>query len=181
MELLIVRHAIAAKRNAWRWPNDRDRPLTADGVRSARRAAAGLARLMPRPGKLLSSPLTRARATADILTQEARWPRATVSALLSPGADPVKLLGFLGGLRIARIAVVGHEPDLGRLIAQCLSGNAAGAAFRLRKMGAARVVFRGRARPHSGELVSLLPPKVLRAARRKKKLNASRARGSVRA
>jgi phosphohistidine phosphatase len=168
MELVIVRHAVAAARNAWRWPDDRERPLTARGMARARRAAAGLARLVPRPAQLFTSPLQRASATAAILTDVAGWPRARLSALLAPGVDPAKVLAMLGALRGTRIAVVGHEPDLGQLIALCLPGKAAGAAFRLRKLGIARVVFPGAARAGRGELVSLLPPKVLRAARRGK-------------
>jgi phosphohistidine phosphatase len=181
MELLLVRHAIAAERNVWRWPNDADRPLTPHGVQRAKRAAAGLAGLVPRPVQLLTSPLQRARATADILSEVAGWPRPTVNSLLSPGVEASKVLAFLGRLRARRIAIVGHEPELGKLIAACLPGKATGAAFRLRKMGVARVVFRSAARAQCGELAALLLPKALRAARPKKTKTVARRRRSVRA
>ena len=64
MELLIVRHAIAFPRDAGRWPDDTGRPLTVEGVKRARRAAAGLKRIVKRPTLVLTSPLVRARETA---------------------------------------------------------------------------------------------------------------------
>lgn len=163
MELLIVRHAIAFERNDRRWPDDGARPLSPRGVSRARRAAAGLRRMTERPTRVLTSPLERARQTAAILTAQAGWPRAVESALLLPGAPPEALLGALARLRERRVAVVGHQPDLGRLLAACLAGNAG--AFELRKMGVALVAFPAAARAGLGELLWLVPPRLLRAAR----------------
>jgi phosphohistidine phosphatase len=165
MELLIVRHAIAFERNDKRWPDDGDRPLSPRGVTRARSAAAGLRRMTERPTRVLTSPLERARQTAAILTAQAGWPRAVESALLLPGSSPEALLGALARLRERRIAVVGHQPDLGRLLAACLAGNAGSGAFELRKMGVALVAFPAVARGGRGELRWLVPPRLLRAAR----------------
>jgi phosphohistidine phosphatase len=165
MELLIVRHAIAYERNARRWPDDRERPLSPRGRLRGREAAAGLRLLTERPLQLLTSPLLRARETAALLTQVARWPRAVVCPQLAPGTDPQLLIALLGRLRGARVAMVGHEPDLSRLLAACLRGGADAAAFGLKKMGVARVDFRGTPQRGRGELAWLLPPKALRAAR----------------
>ncbi|HSY06618.1 MAG TPA: histidine phosphatase family protein [Steroidobacteraceae bacterium] len=164
MELLIVRHAIASERDAQRWPDDGGRPLSVRGLARAQRAAAGIRRIVPRPASVLMSPLERARQTAVVLTQFAGWPRAAECALLRPGASPEALLALLAGSRARRIAVIGHQPHLGRLLAACLAGGAAGRAFRLRKMGIALVSFRGAVAPGQGELLGLLPPKLLRAA-----------------
>jgi phosphohistidine phosphatase len=163
MELLIVRHAIAFERNARRWPDDSERPLSPRGMMRGRRAAAGLKRLTPPPQRLLSSPLERARQTAAILTQFAGWPRASLCPLLMPGSSPQELLALLGRSREARIAVVGHQPDLGRLLGACLPGSVGSAAFELRKIGVALLRFPGAARSGSGELCWLVPPRVLRA------------------
>jgi len=166
MELLIVRHAIAFERNARRWADDGKRPLSPRGAGRARRAAAGLRRLTDPPARVLTSPLERTRQTAAILTKQASWPRAVESPLLLPGASPEALLGELARLRERRVAVVGHQPDLGRLLALCLGGNTGGgSAFELRKMGAALVAFPGAARAGRGELLWLVPPRLLRAAR----------------
>jgi len=165
MELLIVRHAIACERDPKRWPEDGARPLSARGVTRARRTAAGLRKLALRPVRVLASPLERTRQTAAILTQYAAWPRATPCLQLLPGAAPEELLALLARTRGQRLAVIGHQPDLGLLIAACLPGSASSAAFELRKMAVALIVFPGAPRAGRGELRWLVPPKLLRAIR----------------
>ena len=165
MELLVVRHGIACERNAKRWPDDGERPLSPEGVTRARRAAAGLKRIAPRPTRLLTSPLRRTEQTAAILTEFAGWPRASACPLLLPGSSPQALLALLARGQDQLVAVVGHQPDLGRLLATCLPGHAGSAAFEFRKMGVALVAFHGAPRPGQGELRWLLPPRLLRAAR----------------
>jgi len=164
MELLIVRHAIAFERNARRWPDDGERPLTPRGVQRARQAAAGLRVLARRPARVLTSPLLRARQTAALLAQIAHWPPAAECAQLDPDAAPQALLSLLARARHTAVAVVGHEPHVSRLLATCLCGASEDAAFRFKKMGAALVRFRGSAQRGQGELVWLLPPRALRAA-----------------
>lgn len=166
MELLIVRHAIAHERDPARWADDRARPLTAPGIKRARRAAAGLKELIAPPERVLTSPLTRAEQTAQLLREAAGWPPAKVCALLAPGGSPAALLALLAGERIARAAVVGHQPDLGKLLALCLPGPAE-AAFELRKMGVALVSFAGAPRAGRGTLQCLVAPRLLRAAARR--------------
>ena len=165
MELLIVRHAIACERNPRRWPDDAARPLSPRGALRARRAAAGLRKLSVRPGRVLASPLVRTRQTAEILAQYAGWPRAIPCPPLVPGGSPQELLALLARTRGRRVAVIGHQPDLGRLIALCLPGSAGSAAFELRKMAIASIAFTGTPRAGQGELRWLVPPKLLRAVR----------------
>src|SRR5215475_9433444 len=121
MDLLIVRHAIAYDRDRARWHDDAERPLSPAGIRRARKAAAGLKELTPRPGRLLSSPLVRARETAKILTQVAGWPEAEEVPELSPGEPVLAVLSLLAGDRNKAadrkhlkdrnqiVAVVGHQ------------------------------------------------------------------------
>jgi phosphohistidine phosphatase len=165
MELLIVRHAIAFERDEKRWPDDGARPLSPRGVMRARRAAAGLKRLAVRPVRVLASPLERTQQSAAILTQYAGWPKALPCPQLLPGGSPQELLAVLARTRGQRLAVVGHEPDLGRLIAVCLPGSAGSAAFELRKMAVALIAFAGAPRAGQGELRWLVPPRILRAIR----------------
>ena len=165
MELLIVRHAIAYERNAKRWPDDGARPLSPRGVMRARRAAAGLRKLALRPVRVLASPLERTQQTAAILAQYGGWPKPLPCPLLLPGSSPQELLALLARTRGQRLAVVGHQPDLGRLIAVCLPGGAGSAAFELRKMAVALIAFDGAPRAGQGELRWLVPPKLLRAVR----------------
>src|SRR5439155_23799609 len=65
MRLLIVRHGIAVAHGTPKVPED-ERPLTPRGAKRFRAAARGLARICRRPDVLLTSPLVRARQTADI-------------------------------------------------------------------------------------------------------------------
>lgn len=165
MELLIVRHAIAFDRDAHRWPDDDERPLSARGMARARKAAVGLKGITGRPTRVLTSPLLRARQTAAILTQAAGWPRAIQCHQLAPGVALAELLALIGRSRDERLAVVGHEPGLGNLMSACLPGSARTAAFSLRKMGVALLEFKGVPRAGRGELLWFLPPRVLRAIR----------------
>lgn len=166
MELLILRHAIAFPRDASRWPDDAERPLTAAGARKARRAAAGLKRIAARPQRVLTSPLVRARDTARIFAQSGRWPKAVECAALAPEGDPEAVLAALRrqGAKADCLAVVGHQPQLGRLLALCLRGEAHAAAFELRKSAVACLRFEGPPRAGRGLLIALLPPRALRKA-----------------
>ena len=162
MELLIVRHAIACERDAKRWPDDSERPLSPRGAARAGKAAAGLKVIAARPARVLSSPLLRTRQTAAILSARAGWPAAVECPQLLPGATPEALLAVLRRMPERCIALVGHEPGLGRLLEVCLSGNARGRAYALKKLGAALLEFPGAARAGGARLVWLAPPKMLR-------------------
>jgi phosphohistidine phosphatase len=163
MELLIVRHAIACERNARRWPDDGERPLSARGTSRGRRAAAGLKVIAPPPARVLVSPLRRAQQTAAILAERAGWPAAVECRQLLPGATPEALLALLTRLPDKRIALVGHEPGLGRLLEVCLGGSTHGRAYALKKLGAALLEFPGAVRAGGGRLIWLAPPRMLRA------------------
>ena len=164
VELLILRHAIAFPRDAKRWPDDTERPLTMEGVKRARRAAAGLKRIATRPTLVLTSPLVRARDTAAIFRQAARWPQAEHSDALTPGAPPEAVLEVLRrrGAKAGCVAVVGHQPHLGRLLALCLRGDARSEAFELKKGAVVCVRFEGTPRARQGVLTGLYQPRTLR-------------------
>lgn len=164
MELIILRHAIAFPRDAKRWPDDTQRPLTLEGVKRARRAAVGLKRIAKWPSLVLTSPLVRARDTAAIFTQAARWPEAVECAALSPGGSPEGVMETLKrqGTKIECAAIVGHQPHLGRLLALCLQGDARADAFELKKSAVVCVQFEGPVRASLGILEWSLPPRILR-------------------
>jgi phosphohistidine phosphatase len=161
-ELFVVRHAIAHERNAARWPNDDARPLTDEGVQKFRQAARGLARLFTAPEESLTSPLIRARQTAAILEERAAFPPAIELEALRPDANLAALLSALSKRRAARIAVVGHEPDLSQLIGALLGGVAARPLLEMKKGAVAQLAFAQRIEAGGGHLIALLPPRVLR-------------------
>ncbi|MGH8276216.1 MAG: SixA phosphatase family protein, partial [Steroidobacteraceae bacterium] len=122
-------------------------------------------RVAPRPVRVLVSPVLRARQTAAILTEFGGWPRAAECAALAPGSSPEALFAALRRLPDPCIAVVGHEPGLGRVLAASLCGTGRAPAFGLKKMGAARLSFQGGACAGEARLAWLVPPGMLRAAR----------------
>jgi phosphohistidine phosphatase len=166
MDLLIVRHAIAFERNARRWRDDRRRPLTPQGIQKFKKAAKGLKRLVVAPQQVLTSPYVRARQTADLLTDVAKWPRASNCAALGHGGSPDDVILELRKLASRRVALVGHEPDLSRLISYCIAKADARVAIELKKGGAACLVFASKPRVGGAQLQWLATPRSLRALRR---------------
>jgi phosphohistidine phosphatase len=167
MHLYLVRHAIAAEHDARHWPDDRQRPLTAAGARRFKRMAGSLVALIKAGGKvdrLITSPLVRARATAMLL-HKAGLPDPIEESVLAPGRTAARVLAVLRAHDARSIVVVGHEPDLGRLLAVCIAGPDVKLSLRFRKGGAACLSFAGAPRVGEATLEWLLPPKALRALR----------------
>ncbi len=120
-ELYLIRHAIAAERGD-AWPDDDKRPLTEDGIARMRKAARGLARLDVTVDVILTSPLVRARQTAEIVAAalDAR-PALVVMESLAPGAAYAAFVAELEKhARKSRLALVGHEPGLGELASRLI-------------------------------------------------------------
>jgi phosphohistidine phosphatase len=159
MKLLIIRHAIAVQRGT---PDIADelRPLTPRGEKRFRRAARGLAKACSRPDALLTSPLLRARQTADIAA--AAWKRlAPVEVPALASGDDEGLEGVLATYAAeATIAIVGHEPHLSALLGR-LVGSGLPDRLTFRKGGAALVELPSRL-GEGGKLVWYLPPRLLR-------------------
>ena len=123
MNLYIVRHAVAHKRDADRWPDDAKRPLTPEGEERFRRTARGILWLVPEVGSVLSSPFVRAWRTAEILEQ-ARWPSPVPCEELEPECPPHKVLDALARRDgLGSVALVGHRPGLHELVSYLLTGD----------------------------------------------------------
>jgi phosphohistidine phosphatase len=124
MQLLIVRHAIAEERETWAPRDDSLRPLTADGKKKMKESAKGLCALVPKLDLLATSPLTRAKQTAQILAKVYEKPEPTVTDVLSPGQRPAAVVAWLRTQSAHKIvAVVGHEPGLGSLASWLAAGS----------------------------------------------------------
>jgi phosphohistidine phosphatase len=165
MDLLIVRHAIAFERDHDRWRDDAARPLTPAGMKRARNAAAGLKVFCEVPDRLVTSPLLRAIQTARILTEVAGWPRAEEAPELSPGEPPLGVLSLLSKDRVKRVAIVGHQPDLGALLTVCLIGEGRSVPIDIKKNAVACVSFGGSPRAGRATLRWLATPRMLRGLR----------------
>jgi phosphohistidine phosphatase len=159
MRLLIIRHAIAVPHGTPDVPEE-ERPLTPRGERRFRATARGLARICRRPDVLLTSPLVRARQTADIAAEawgkiEPREEEALAGGTFEAIAAAVEKHSDKGV-----VAIFGHEPDVSTVLARLL-GSKAGERFTFRKGGAALVDVPGRL-AEGGALVWFVPPRVLR-------------------
>ena len=165
MELLIVRHAIAFECDRHRWHDDGARPLSSAGTRRAKRAAVGLKKFSKTPDCLLTSPLVRARQTAQILTEVAGWPQAVEAPELSPGEPVRAVLSLLGKNRNKLVAVVGHQPGLGTLLAACLLEHGGNLPIEMKKNAVVCVSFNGSPRAGRGALKWLVTPRMLRGFR----------------
>jgi phosphohistidine phosphatase len=161
--LLLVRHAIAEDRIAFgRTGQDDDlRPLSSDGRKKMRPVANALRDLVPDPDLLLTSPLLRARQTAEILSAAIDLPPVECPAL-APDCEPPQFLRFVAAKRAHTVIAVGHEPDLSDLAGYVLTGRAQ-ALFSLKKGGACLLDVASEARGGTGTLVWLLAPAQLRS------------------
>lgn len=155
MILYFLRHGKAGEYRAGD-PTDDDRELTEAGVAELRAAAPHWRRLNLRPDLVISSPLPRARQTADLLVEGVGLTRRTIADdRLRPGADWADLARALTVDRDARrVMFVGHEPDLSTAV-ELLTG---ARAIRLRAGGVACVEFPGIPEPGAGEIAWLLDP-----------------------
>jgi phosphohistidine phosphatase len=159
-EIYLVRHAIAAERGP-EWPDDGKRPLTVDGIARFKAVVAGLRALAVDIDIVVTSPLVRARQTADLLSSglPSRPPVRAMDAL-SPGFAPQDVLIQLArATRRRRVALVGHEPGLGELAAH-LVGAARPLPFR--KGAVCRIDVQSLTGDRAGTLVWFMPPKALR-------------------
>lgn len=163
MDLLVIRHAIAGDRAEWAKTGrpDHERPLTPEGRERMRENAAGLRRLVPELDLLATSPFVRAIETADVVAEAYDGIEIVEAPPLAHGHRPEDVGIWLAARTEDRIAVVGHEPDLGQLVGWCVFGSAS-AGIGLKKGGACLLRFDGPPERGVAELKWLLPPKVLR-------------------
>jgi phosphohistidine phosphatase len=160
VKLVIIRHAIAVARGTPDVPDD-ERPLTASGKQRFKDAARGLAQICGRPDVLLTSPLPRAAATAEIAAKAWGRIRPTSEPALARGSPDEILVVLSRYASDRKIALVGHEPMLSALLARLL-GSAVGDRFTLRKGGVAHLDVPGPP-AEGGRLDWFMRPKILRA------------------
>lgn len=193
MILVYVRHAIAMEREEFAAyclkrglePDDEMRPLTKDGIVKMERGARGLKRalksldLVSAP-MIVSSPLVRAKATAEIIKSSLGTKQKLMTTdRLAPGQKPERNPeAFRNWLfdqthsgashRVSAqtaVIIVGHEPDLSAHISWWISTEAK-SRFPFKKGGATCVEIGGGLAPGQGRLLWALPPWALRALAR---------------
>lgn len=117
MFLYIVRHGIAFDRSEWHGSDD-TRPLTDEGQEKTRAVFEGLhQRKMLDAEALWSSPLVRAKQTAEIMGSVLHLPVTTMDELVQAALEELQARMKKMDAEPKRLVLVGHEPGCGCLIA----------------------------------------------------------------
>ena len=155
MRLVIVRHATALP-HGLPGMTDEERPLNEEGEREAVDVGVALRRLKATPTAFITSPLVRARRTAELAAAELDAPVVEDSALASGFRYP-ELPDLLERHPGDPLALVGHDPDLSELVHRLT-----GAQVSMPKSGIAAIELPARDAV-AGELRWLLRPKQVHA------------------
>lgn len=163
MQAILIRHAKAEARDARSWPDDDLRPLTADGRSEQRAATRAMKRMGIKFDFLVTSPLLRARETAEIVAKGYRWPEPPqVADELGHGYAVDAVVRLLARFPPASaVALVGHEPDLSNLAGGLVTRDGR-LNIAVKKSGVVGIEFDGPAESGKGVLLFHLKPAHLR-------------------
>jgi phosphohistidine phosphatase len=160
MDLYILRHAIAAPHGSREYPQDGDRPLTPKGIRKMNAIAEALLQLDLKFDVILSSPLARARQTAEILASVFRAKKQLAfTDHLAVGGDSGALIDEINNRygTMESIVLVGHEPYLSEMISLLVSGDPS-LSITLKKGGVCKLAVRSLSAGRCATLEWLLAP-----------------------
>jgi phosphohistidine phosphatase len=162
--LYLIRHGLAEERGE-AWPDDSKRPLSEEGMSRLRKEARGLVRLGVTFDVVLTSPLVRARQTADIVAGAfTNRPTIVVIESLAPdGSSQAVLSDLEKQARRTRIALVGHEPGIGDLAARLAGWRR---ALTFKKGAICRIDVQSLPPGGPGTLRWFITPKILRELRK---------------
>ena len=158
-QLIIIRHAIAEDPTTDK--SDSERVLTLKGIERMKRAAKGLKKICPEIQAVVTSPYSRATATAEIIASTYGLKDILTTSYLEPGKDRTALLRKLNQLPYESIAIIGHQPDLGLFANLLINGNLY-SPFNLKKGGMIMISVQDGLMRASSELQWFMSPKQLR-------------------
>jgi phosphohistidine phosphatase len=159
VQLHFLRHAHAGDPAKWRG-SDELRPLSARGRHQAEALGRHLDGLGQRFDLLVSSPLVRARQTAELVGERLGLD-VVIDDRLGGGLSVAGLEALLGEHRDpARPILVGHDPDFSDLVTSLTGAG----AIPMRKGAFARIDIDRPIEPGSGILAFLIPPELISPA-----------------
>lgn len=162
MVLYVVRHGIAVDISEHGVERDEHRMLTPVGRARVAAAARGLRVLKCWPDRVISSPLVRARETAEILASKlTASARVETADELRPQGTPTSVVALLRRLGGESVMLVGHMPNVSELTAH-LAGGDHETDIRFKKSAVACISCEGKPLAGAGTLEWLLQPKALR-------------------
>lgn len=141
--LYLLRHGIAVPHGSPDFADD-DRPLTPKGRRRVRQVAFGLDILKIKPDRIVTSPLPRARQTAEIVADVLKIPELLeTDDALRAGVEAASVSDWLQS-RAAEdsLMLVGHNPWISDLVVRLSAGAGASPFIELRKAGLAALAPR---------------------------------------
>ena len=160
VQLYILRHGEAGKRVPAN-SKDSERALTVTGEQEVKEVAQALAALKVKPDFVATSPLKRARQTAEIVAKALKVKKADFEEWneLKPEGHHQELYRRLAQFKPdSNVIVVGHEPYLSAIIGEMVFGSSSGRII-LKKAGIAKVLVTSFHPRIKGELRWLLVPK----------------------
>jgi len=165
MNLYLLRHGIAVAGDEPGIETDSDRPLTPKGIKRMRKEAKGIRRLGIAFDAILTSPLVRARQTADIVAEILGMESQLheISGLAPESSVENLLFGLTRFQNLEHLLLVGHQPLLGKTAAFLLHGkDRSPLDIELKKGGLCAIEIEGLPLDKPGTLQWLLAPKQLR-------------------
>ena len=160
LELYLIRHGVAAERSD-DYPDDSKRPLTSAGISRLRKEAKALDAMDIGFDHIITSPLVRTRQTADVFAETLKTkPSVSHSDALAPAGTPAAVIQEVGKhSKKGRIALVGHEPNIGELAARLIGARA---ALEFKKGAICRIDFDVLPPKGTGQLRWFVTAKMLR-------------------
>jgi phosphohistidine phosphatase len=163
MEIYVLRHGIAVERGTPGYKKDSDRPLTKQGEEKVHQIAQAMLAMELKFDLILSSPFVRAAKTAQIVGLQLDE-EVTYTEFLESDGNVLALISQINDEKPQRVLLVGHEPDLSRLISLLTTG-ATTAAIELKKGGLCKMSTDKLTFGQCATLNWLLTPKLLRSLR----------------
>ncbi len=160
----MLRHGKAEERSL-AVKSDAKRKLTEEGKKELCCIAKSIKNMNIKFDFIASSPLLRARQTAEIVHSHVKSKKRTISYWneLRPESDIMLVMRRLTLLNpVASVLLVGHEPLLSSLISIMISPNNHNVAISIKKGGLAHIQGFVKNSTVSGTLRSIMTPKQLR-------------------
>lgn len=157
MKLYFLRHGLAGDSRDWKG-DDFARPLTEEGIAKMKRTAETCAKLELELQLILTSPLIRAYQTAEIIARQLKMQDKLVEDERLGSQFGIKFLAEILAehSKADSLMLVGHEPAMSETVSHLVGGGRIDF-----KKGTLAYVQLDNAKSLHGELVWLIPPKVL--------------------
>jgi len=161
IDLYLLRHGIAVDPGTPGIPDD-ERPLTARGEKRMGQIARGLRTLDLKLDRIVTSPLSRARATAEIVARELESLHLLeIASVLQAGTSAATVKRWIRERPEERLMIVGHNPTLSDLVALLVLGSEQPVVCDLKKGGIAALT-RAPAGVDLYEIAWIATPRLLR-------------------